>query len=257
VNNSNIKPEIDPITQGDGRKGIIVDNIRNLVTPLIPKNATTWCRNVLYADVISMAGHRLRVQPPQKLWDTDAVPTRPVYELRKTVTDPFEQHTALIFVRDPIQRFLAGFDEMMTRTWRMQHGENPVSVQNYVHHTCDRIISGQIWQDITVRQHNVHIQPQSNHYDAHLFPHAHHIIIDDNTTDVLSTLLNSWGHTHFPVDLNSRTKFKNSRSADQLKTASSEYCSTMLWDKYSEQITEWCAVDIKWFEQLTVETHQQ
>lgn len=250
-------PEIDPITQGDGRRGIIVDNIRNLVTPLIPKNATTWCRNVLYADVISMAGHRLRVQPPQKLWHTDAVPTRPIYELRKPVTDPFEQHTALIFVRDPIERFLAGFDEMMTRTWRMQHGVNDVSVQNYVHHTCDRIRSGAIWQDISLRQHNVHILPQSHTYDAQLFPHAHHVLIDDNTTDVTVKLLNRLGHTQFGVDLNSRNQFKNSRSADKLKTASSEYCSTMLWDKYSERIMEWCETDITWFNQLTVETHQQ
>lgn len=250
-------PEIDPITQGDGRRGIIVDNIRNLVTPLIPKNATTWCRNVLYADVISMAGHRLRVQPPQKLWHTDAVPTRPIYELRKPVTDPFEQHTALIFVRDPIERFLAGFDEMMTRTWRMQHGVNDVSMQNYVHHTCDRIRSGAIWQDISLRQHNVHILPQSHTYDAQLFPHAHHVLIDDNTTDVTVKLLNRLGHTQFGVDLNSRNQFKNSRSADKLKTASSEYCSTMLWDKYSERIMEWCETDITWFNQLTVETHQQ
>lgn len=251
------KPEIDPITQGDGRRGIIVDNIRQLVTPLIPKNATTWCRNVLYADVISMAGHRLRIQPPQKLWDTSAEPTRPIYELRKPVTEPFEQHTALIFVRDPIERFLAGFDEMMTRTWRMQHGVSDVSVQQYIHHTCDRIRSGEIWKDIELRRQNVHILPQKHTYDAQLFPHAHHVLIDQNTTDATVKLLNRLGHTQFAVDLNSRKQFKNSRSADSLKSASSEYCSTMLWDKYSEQITEWCAEDIKWFEQLTVETHQQ
>lgn len=251
------RPEVDAITQGDGRRGIIVDNIRNLVTPLIPKNATTWCRNVLYGDVIHMAGHKLRVQQPQKLWDTDAVPTRPLYELRKPVTEPFEQHTALIFVRDPTQRFLAGFDEMMTRSWRMVHGGGDSSVQQYIHHTCDRIRSGAIWSDIELRQHNVHIKPQCESYDAHLFPHAHHVHIDHNTTDVLVKLLNSWGWGHSTAHLNNRNQHKNSRSTDALKSASSEYCSTLLWDKYSEQIMQWCEPDIKWFAQLTVEKLDQ